>query len=271
MTVSELSVLMRSQLVPHFGADEARSLERAIFEDLMNLSLVDVAMSPDRQLPDFMPGKVQNVIERLLKGEPLQYITGTARFCGMTFHVTPAVLIPRPETEQLVDMIVDGWESKADLRVLDLGTGSGCIAIALARALKFAHVTAADISTAALEVAKRNADDLHARVKFVQADILNLKLPGEWDIIVSNPPYVLEKERASMEPNVLEHEPAGALFVPDDDPMKFYDAILSYSRSHLAPGGAIYFEINPLCADRYKGAKIIRDYRGVNRFATYET
>lgn len=268
MTVSQTAAYLRSRLVPAFGDGEARALERIIFEDVMNLRPVDVVVNPDRELPDFMDGKVGGIVERLLAGEPIQYILGRARFCGMTLAVSPATLIPRPETEELVDIITDRYSSRTDLRVLDLGTGSGCIAIALARALKFPRVTAVDLSADALAVARRNAADYRVKIDFIQADMLNLDLPGPWDIIVSNPPYVLESERAAMHSRVLDHEPAMALFVPDSDPMRFYDAVLRYARE--SQSGAVYFEINPLCVSRFKGAEIVKDIHGKDRFAIYD-
>jgi release factor glutamine methyltransferase len=207
----------------------------------------------------------------LLADEPIQQVLGTARFCGMMLRVTPDVLIPRPETEQLVDMIADRWRNVPDVRVLDVGTGSGCIAIALARALRFPQVTAVDISADALNVARRNAAEWKVAIDLQQADALQLQLPGEWDVIVSNPPYIMQSEAAEMEPRVLRHEPHTALFVPDAEPMLFYDAIRAYAARHLSARGMLYFEINPLMAQQYRGADIVKDFCGRDRFAIYET
>jgi release factor glutamine methyltransferase len=181
----------------------------------------------------------------------LQYIVGSARFHGHRFKVTPAVLIPRTETEQLIDMIVDE-NPASDLRVLDMGTGSGCIAISLARALKFAQVDALDVSRDALAVARENAALLKVKVRFFESDMLSPQPPARYDIIVSNPPYVCWSERESMERNVLEHEPELALFVPDDDPLLFYRAIAHYAVKALNPSGELYFEINPLYVNEMK-------------------
>lgn len=268
MTVGLISSRIRSVLAPKFGAAEARAMERVIFDDVLGLSPVDVAVNPDREMPEFVEPKIEAILGRLLGDEPLQYVIGRARFCGLEFEITPDVLIPRPETAELVDMIVDRHGSQRDLRILDGGTGSGCIAVALARSLKFPRITAIDISEAALGVARRNAAALGVSVDFVCGDMLDCQLDGPWDIIVSNPPYVMERERAEMEPHVADHEPARALFVPDDEPMKFYDALLNYARRVGA--GAVYFEINPLCESRYKGAEIVRDSFGRKRFAVYD-
>ena len=269
-TVSQMRHQIRVSLEPQFGVDEARALERIIFEDVMNLRPIDVAVNPDRELPEFMPEKVSSIIARLLADEPIQQILGRARFCGMMLRVTPDVLIPRPETEQLVDMIADRWRNEPDLRVLDIGTGSGCIAVALARALRFPQITAVDLSRSALDVAARNASEWGVRIDFVQADALNLQLPGEWDVIVSNPPYIMQREAEAMEARVLQHEPHTALFVPDDAPMLFYDAIRTYASRHLTARGMLYFEINPLMASRYVGADVVKDFCGRDRFAIYE-
>lgn len=250
---------------------EARAMERIILEDILLMTPAQALARPEFEVPDFIESKVERIVERVRAGEPLQYALGRARFYGMTLNVTPDVLIPRPETEQLVDMIVDRLGSRQDLRVLDLGTGSGCIALALARTLKFAEVTGVDVSERALEVARRNASELKTAVDFRAGDILHLDaLRGsDWDVIVSNPPYVLESEAAAMERHVLEHEPASALFVPDSDPMRFYQPIIEYWQRHKAPGGMLFFEINPLCAHEFKGAEIIKDFYGKDRFAVY--
>lgn len=268
MNVAETEAQLRTALTPAFGPGETRALMRIIFEEVMSLRPVDVAVNPERELPDFMPAKIDAIVRRLLSGEPIQYILGRARFCGIDLRVTPDVLIPRPETEQLVDLITDRYAARPDLRILDVGTGSGCIAIALARALKFPQITAIDISEGALAVARQNAADYRVKINFVQTDALNITLPGPWDIIVSNPPYVLQSEGAEMERHVYDHEPHSALFVPDTDPMRFYHAILGYARR--TDTKAVYFEINPLCADRFTGADIVKDLHGRDRFAIYD-
>ena len=194
---------------------------RVICEDIFNYDPVDVALRQESELPDFAEQRVAEIIARLRRHEPLQYVVGTARFHGHRFKVTPATLIPRPETEQLVDLIVDE-NPGSDLRVLDMGTGSGCIAISLARALKFAQVDALDISRDALAVARENAATLKARVRFFESDMLAPQPAATYDIIVSNPPYICWSEREAMDSNVKDYEPGQALFVPDKDPLMFY-------------------------------------------------
>lgn len=254
--------------LPETDPAERRAIARVLMEDLARVSRVDFAVNPDRELPDFLGPKVDAVLARLRAGEPLQYILGHAQFCGLDIEVTPDVLIPRPETAELVDMIVDRHGSEPDLRVLDLATGSGCIALALGRALKFPRITALDLFPAALEVARRNGERLGVKVDWQLGDIRDLRLPGPWDIIVSNPPYVLDSERPTLAPQVADHEPAMALFTPDTDPLRFYTPTLDYARRVGA--GAVYFEINPLEASRFPGAEIVRDMSGHNRFAVYD-
>lgn len=277
MTTREAILLLRSELGAYYDSREIESMTRIIFEDVLLWQPVDIVMRENEQLPEFFGNRLTSIIERLKQYEPLQYILGKARFHGHSFAVTPATLIPRPETEQLVDMIVDE-NPRNDLEVLDIGTGSGCIAISLARALKFAQVTATDISPAALEVAKQNAVALKTRVKFIEQDILTCRAPSEaWDIIVSNPPYITEQEKAAMERNVIDYEPASALFVPNDDPMLFYRPIAAYSSRALKKGGRLYLEINramaQLVSDTLKRAglsniQVHNDFNGNNRFVS---
>lgn len=267
MTIGEISDYMRLLLEPKFGTSEARAIMRIIFEDTLNLRPVDIVVNPNRQMPPFIDEKIRSIINRLLNNEPIQYIIGRARFCGMDFAVTPDTLIPRPETAELIDIITDRYRHKTDLRILDLGTGSGCIAIALSRALKFPQITAIDISQPALDIARKNAADHSVKINFMQADILNLNIDAQFDIIVSNPPYVLNSEQEQMEPHVLYHEPHSALFVPDSNPMLFYDAILKFAKNRAK---AVFFEINPLCANLFSGAQIINDAFGKKRFAIYD-
>ena len=197
----------------------------------------DIALSANKET------ELENILIRLCQYEPIQYIQGKARFLGRDFHVAPGVLIPRPETEELVERIVR--ETPAGANVLDIGTGSGCIGISLAMSVKDAQVTAWDISSEALQIARGNARTLGAEVRFVQCDVLTVQ-PGadeHYDVIVSNPPYVTEHERTTMEPNVLKWEPSLALFVPDDDPLLFYRSIAGNAYDMLVPGGTLWFEI----------------------------
>ncbi|MCM1348590.1 MAG: peptide chain release factor N(5)-glutamine methyltransferase [Firmicutes bacterium] len=251
MTLVQLFNSSIAMLTPHFGASEARWLVRTAMEHLNGYSLTDIALRGDSEATGWLRGKMREVIHRLLTDEPIQYIFSEASFYGLKLKVTPATLIPRPETAELVDMVVKEHDGQPDLRVLDACTGSGCIAIALARNLPFARVDAFDVSAEALEVARENNHTLKTNVDFFQADALALPEPEErsYDIIVSNPPYIAEHEQAAMEPNVLNHEPHIALFVPDNDPLKFYKAIAGYAQKALKNGGMIYFELNPLYAD----------------------
>lgn len=215
------------------------------FSHYKQWSRTDILCRGDWDVTDMLQEKFDRLVKRLLDNEPLQYILGTADFHGLKLKVTPDVLIPRPETSQLVDMIVDRMGSRSDLRVLDIGTGSGAIAIALGRSLPFASVEAIDISDKALAVAEANARDLKVKVKFSQADILKSSLPSDtYDIIVSNPPYITESEKKDMEPNVLLHEPSTALFVSDSDPLVFYRRITALAAKSLRKGGLLAFEIN---------------------------
>lgn len=243
---------MRRRLTPIYGEGEAKAVIRAIFHALKGWGATEMVMHEGDELSPYMREKIEDILKRLEAGEPVQYVVGEAYFYGMDLHVRPGVLIPRPETAELVDMVVADCQ-ESDLRVLDVGTGSGAIAIALARNLKFPQVTALDVSPAALDIARENARMLKARIEFVEADIFDWSpVPDSFDIIVSNPPYVLESEKKDMADNVLLHEPEEALFVPDADPLRFYSRIARISREGLAGGGRLYFEINPLCADELK-------------------
>lgn len=277
MTIAATRRHLTEMLAPAVGQDEASAMANAIIEDIKGYKPVDVALYGYRELLPETVEHMERVAERVVAGEPLQYTLGTAYFRGRHFSVTPATLIPRPETAQLVDLIVSDFAGQSDLRVLDIGTGTGCIAISLALDLPFAQVEAIDISVEALKVAQANADALKAkRVRFVKADALQLT-PGveKYDIIVSNPPYVLESEKTDMEDRVLSYEPATALFVPDTDPLKFYNPIIRYARQTLASNGKLYFEINPKAASQLKKAltdagfecDILPDYKGALRFA----
>lgn len=257
------------RLTPLYGPQEAKAMTRMLLEDLFGLSFADILCGATEHLSDADTLRLQQSVDRLLDAEPLQYVTGTAFFCGHPFHVAPGVLIPRPETEWIVDTAVNLVTSSAP-RILDIGTGSGCIAISISLALADRHcyTEAWDISEDALRIAADNAARLGAEVKFRRRDALRLEknLPAEerleaehggaealrdsasWDIIVSNPPYICNREAADMHANVLRHEPHLALFVPDTDPLLFYRAIARYAMRNLRKGGWLLFECNTLYA-----------------------
>ena len=257
------------RLTPLYGPQEAKAMTRLLLEDLFSLSFADILCGATEHLSDADTLRLQQSVARLLDAEPLQYVTGTAFFCGHPFHVAPGVLIPRPETEWIVDTAVNLVTASAP-RILDIGTGSGCIAtsISLALADKHCYTEAWDISEDALRIAADNAERLGADVKFRRRDALRLEedFPAEenqggaevlsdtnaaaesLDIIVSNPPYICNREDADMHANVLRHEPHLALFVPDTDPLLFYRAIASYAMRSLRKGGWLLFECNTLYA-----------------------
>ncbi len=246
------------QLAPVYGEGEAKAMARLVFEVRFGLTLPDICIGKDTQLSADSQAELAEILRRLLCHEPVQYVLGMADFCGRQFLVTPSVLIPRPETEELCQWVTasemtQGGSRSESLTILDVGTGSGCIAITLAATMPAVQVTAWDISEGALQVAQENARRNNVHVSFQQVDVLNvssslLLSPSSYTCIVSNPPYICNKERATMEANVLEHEPHQALFVPDDDPLLFYRAIAKLGQQTLIHDGWLYFEINPLFA-----------------------
>lgn len=249
MNFSETVTDLKKRLAPVYGEGEAKAMVRLIFHHLKGWSATDIIVNGDRQVSPYIHSLIERIMKRILNGEPIQYVLGDVRFYGMDFKVNRNVLIPRPETEELVDMIVKE-NGSSDLRVLDIGTGSGAIAIALSRNLRFPRVTAIDISAEALEVAGENARRLHADIFLREKDIFTYMPPEDsYDIIVSNPPYIPEEEKSGMERNVLDYEPALALFVPDSEPLLYYNRISEVSIRALAPGGKLYLEINPRFAD----------------------
>ena len=236
---------IRRRLTPMLGEGEARAVTMLLFEQIGGLSTVDVLTGRDAELPTETKEKIVAAARHVEKGEPVQYIIGKTVFMGMELDVNPAVLIPRPETEDLVRLIISENGGLSDTKILDIGTGSGCIALAVKKQLPDTKVTAWDVSEKALEVALSNADKNSLNVDFQQHDILQPQQTEErFDIIVSNPPYVCTGEAAEMERQVLEYEPHTALFVPDDNPLLFYWAITKFAVQHLNTGGKIYFETN---------------------------
>lgn len=236
-------------LEPLYGNGEARAITDYVLDVCFGLSKADILCGAVEEMTAEKTAELNKIFGRLTEGEPVQYVLGRAEFCGRWFSVRPGVLIPRPETEELCAWITADSKASASPKVLDIGTGSGCIAITLQLDMPESNVTAWDISADALDVAHENAQQLGANVNFVRQDALNAKPEGEWDVIVSNPPYICEKEKKDMAVNVLEHEPHTALFVPDTDPLLFYRAITRLAVQTLNKGGRLYFEINPIYAD----------------------
>lgn len=236
-------------LEPLYGNGEARAITDYVLDVCFGLSKADILCGAVDEMTAEKTAELNKIFGRLTEGEPVQYVLGRAEFSGRWFNVRPGVLIPRPETEELCAWITSDSKVSGCPKVLDIGTGSGCIAITLQLDMPESKVTAWDISADALDVARENAQQLGANVNFVKQDALNAKPEGEWDVIVSNPPYICEKEKKDMAVNVLEHEPQTALFVPDADPLLFYRAITRLAVQTLSKGGRLYFEINPIYAD----------------------
>ncbi|MDR0891463.1 MAG: peptide chain release factor N(5)-glutamine methyltransferase [Mediterranea sp.] len=262
-----------------YPPEEAKALALMICCDILGIRKLDLYTGQPISLSDGQQLQLSDILTRLQANEPIQYICGFADFCGREFGVGPGVLVPRPETAELARLIVSENSASSD-RILDIGTGSGCIAITLYLELPGAEVDAWDVSPEALEVARANNRKLGANVRFQLCDVLDeatmaTAQPG-YRLIVSNPPYIVEKERATMAPNVLEWEPAGALFVPDADPLLFYRRIARLGRTLLEPGGRLYFEINQayglqttqlLEAEGYRHIRLLKDLYDNDRFA----
>ncbi len=246
MTIREYTRHITDTLQPLYDVHEAAAVAKAYLQARLHLPAHELVLRGDEPLPSALNGQLNDELLLLQQGTPLQYVLGEAEFYGLNFHVTPDVLIPRPETEELVDLIVRTHVHCPTLRIWDLGTGSGCIAIALAKHLPQAEVFSSDISEAALAVARENAKSNHVAINFACHDMLDTaNLPFgdlKFDIMVSNPPYIPESVKKAMHPNVVEHEPHLALFVPDENPLVFYDALARIGKECLIPHGKIYAE-----------------------------
>ena len=246
-----------------YDAGEAKALVRWVLDVRFGLSMADIYCGKVTQLSANDQAELEKIMQRLEKAEPVQYVLGVADFCDRQFFVAPGVLIPRPETAELCRFI----EKDGGGDILDIGTGSGCIAITLALDVDNSQVTAWDISEDALGIARHNAQTLGAKVKFEKRDALALEVESDrWDVIVSNPPYICRKEADEMDENVLKYEPVTALFVPDDDPLLFYRHIMDYAVSALKQGGRLYYEINPIYADSIVDSLLALDFVDVAKF-----
>ncbi|WP_139959525.1 peptide chain release factor N(5)-glutamine methyltransferase [Flavicella sediminum] len=253
MKITILKALFYSELEQLYPKTEITSFFNILVEFKLGLTRVDLALQPHIEVLHENLTFFTESIQQLKNELPIQYITGKTEFYSMPFHVNKNVLIPRPETEELVEWILDDFQDKKNIDILDIGTGSGCIAISLAKNSKDSKVTALDFSEKALITAKKNAQLNKVAVQFIKTDILATEaLTQKFDVIVSNPPYVRELEKEEIQNNVLNNEPHAALFVPDDNALVFYKKIAELAKTHLKPKGVLYFEIN-----QYLGAETL--------------
>ena len=262
MTLADFKNKMKSTLSSIYESDELNSIFYLLSEEFLQIPRSKILLADEIELDSKKQILLLDTLDRLTKNEPVQYVLGKATFMDIEFKVNSSVLIPRPETEELVRLML-----KEDLdgkKILDIGTGSGCIAISLAKALPNAKVSALDISEEALKVARENAKLNNVDINFINADILSYKSDKKYDIIVSNPPYVFESQRKHMSKNVLDYEPELALFVKNDDPLKFYKAILEFAKNSLNENGKIYFEINENSNNEIKDLAYDYDYSKVD-------
>ncbi len=283
--MTETVAYIQNTLKDYYPLSEIKAFIRLIMERVCDIQPHQFLLCKDKELSDKEKTQIYNIVERLTKYEPIQYIFGKTDFYGFEFLVNPSVLIPRPETEELVELIVHDYPGNKEIEIMDVGTGSGCIAIALKRLLPHAQLSAIDISPEALKVAEKNASLNRASIFFYQKDILDPFRTGDdiepdFDVIVSNPPYVMEKEKAAMEPNVLDYEPHQALFVPDDDPLLYYRNVTRFAEQKLKKKGYLYFEINAqlgkevvnmLRLMEFKNIELIQDLSGHDRFVKAQT
>ncbi|MEE9349573.1 MAG: peptide chain release factor N(5)-glutamine methyltransferase [Flavobacteriaceae bacterium] len=279
MTIKQLQRIFTSELSILYPQTEIDAFFYNLCDAYLNLKRVDIALNPDELVND---ERFHSALNDLVAQKPIQYIIGKTEFYGLEFSVNENVLIPRPETEELVNWIIEDSTKKESFNILDIGTGSGCIAIALAKNLSSAKISALDISKKALEIAKKNALNNNVAITFIEDDILTVKTKKssfKYDVIVSNPPYVRELEKEQMQNNVLDNEPHLALFVSDDNPLLFYDAIANFAKLNLTKNGVLYFEINQYLGDKTvelltnKGLKNIelkKDIFGVDRMLKAE-
>lgn len=267
MTLKEYREHFIFTLHSRYESMEAKTIFDRLLEDLYQIQAIEMALNPDLSVP---LEKLNTALDRLQKGEPYQHIVGKETFLGLDFEVNSDVLIPRPETEELVQWILQDFQGKKNLKILDLCTGSGCIAISLAKNLPNASVSALDYSKKALKVAKRNAEKHEVQLTWLEENLLNLEsLSTDFDLIVSNPPYVRELEKMEIKSNVLDHEPHMALFVPDEDALLFYRKICELSK-----GKPLYLEINQYLGPQtkllmesfgYQNVTLKKDFRGNDR------
>ncbi|MEJ8757658.1 peptide chain release factor N(5)-glutamine methyltransferase [Pontibacter sp. H259] len=275
--VQQIAQTIKQQLLGVYSEPEAGAITQEVLEHVLQQNRVQLSLNQQQEISIAQQQQLQTIVERLLKHEPLQYVLGVAHFYGLELQVDQNVLIPRPETEELVDLVIKEHRQQQELKVLDICTGSGCIPIALAANLNTQAVYGLEVSEGALEVAKANATKYNLPISWLHQDIfdpLQTIAPSSLDIITSNPPYVLEEEQELMRANVLDYEPHLALFVPDTDPLKFYKRIAKVGYSLLKTGGKLYFEINErygpetcdvLLQAGFTEAKVVQDLFGKDR------
>lgn len=276
MIIQEFKTIFFKELSEVYPQTEIQSFFNILIEFKLNLSRIEVALQPNFNIDKCELDFLQKALSNLKKQIPIQYILGETEFYGLPFIVNKNVLIPRPETEELVSWVLE--DSKLEnkkLTILDIGTGSGCIPISLAKNLPNAEIYAIDISQKALEIAQKNALKNNVTIHFLEADVLTLnKLPQQFDIIVSNPPYVRELEKEQMHQNVLDNEPHLALFVANHNPLLFYDKIADLAKKHLTKNGKLYFEINQYLGEEtvnllkskgFRNIELTKDIFGVDR------
>ncbi|WP_192822404.1 peptide chain release factor N(5)-glutamine methyltransferase [Rufibacter sp. LB8] len=276
-TIQDVLQRLSQTLVTLYEAPEAQSMAEWVLQHLLKASRFELLQRRKEIFPESLESQLHDIQQRLLQHQPIQYVLGEASFYGRDFLVTPAVLIPRPETEELVQLVIKAFQHHPNPKLLDIGTGSGCIPITLAAELPTAELWGLDVSADALNIAKRNAETLGQKVTWLQQDILQeipAVAPASLDAVISNPPYVLEEEKQLMRENVLDFEPHLALFVPNHDPLLFYRRIAHLAQHLLKPGGRLFFEINERYAQEtqdmlqesgYQDVQILQDLRGKER------
>lgn len=269
ITLGEALHFMQDQVGNLYPEREYKSIRRIVFERIANIQAIDFHLKPHLEISEENFTKIKEVIADLKEFKPIQYILGITEFLGLKFRVTPSVLIPRPETEELADWIIKTHKFNEN-KILDIGTGSGCLAIALDKLMVHSQTDAIDISDEALEIADENSYMNESIVNFFNYDILQGHhanhsdlFKENYDIIVSNPPYVAESEKAEMLRNVLDYEPHVALFVKDEDPLLFYKAIADFARIKLEWGGFVYFEINPKFVNEVREMLTLKGFRNI--------
>lgn len=274
-SIREVTLYLKTQLLQNYDAREAENIAKIVLEDVFHITNTTSC----EFFGENKAAQLADLIDRLQHFEPVQYVTGISWFYGYPFEVNPAVLIPRPETEELVELVIQTIRQQKSqaLKLLDIGTGSGCIPISIQKKLPSLEVHALDISPEALEVAKRNAAKNDTHIVFHQADILSESVGSNlpiFDVITSNPPYIPESDKKLMHPNVLLHEPSLALFVPDQEPLLFYHAIAKFAETHLQPNGFMLLECNEfnaaavaemLTGNGFSSVEVLNDLQGKER------